>query len=101
AERAAVLGTRLEPGLAAAVHPDVTPRIERAALGLDVEDPGRPETVLGGERAGEERHRLCQPRAQAAALAEQGRAFRQRDTIDAVLDVAHLVPDVDPTDARR
>src|SRR5262245_51829275 len=43
AQRPAVLSTRLEPGLAAAIYTDVTAWLERAAFGLNVEDARCPQ----------------------------------------------------------
>src|SRR5215467_13518829 len=75
-QRSAVLSTRLEPGLTAAIYTDVTAWLERAAFGLDVEDARCPQPVLGRQGTSQERDGFGEPRAQPATLTEQRGARR-------------------------
>src|SRR5262249_58444830 len=95
----AVRWARLHPRLAASVHRDVSACVEDTALRLDVEDTRGAQSVLGRKRAGQERDRAGEAGTQAAAVAEERRAFRQDDPIDPVLDVAHLLAHVDAAGA--
>ena len=81
--------------MAAAIHTDVPALLKDAALGLDVDDAGRSQAILGGQCARDKLDRVRQARAQPAVLSKQAHAFRQRHPVDAVLNVRVLVADVD------
>ncbi len=88
----AVFEARMNGAVTAAVEVDVSPRIDRPVLGLDIEHARLPETVLGRQRAGDERDTLGKTRVELAA--EAGDAFRDQDVVDPVLHVGVIVPDV-------
>ena len=53
ATRAAIFDARCQHAAAAAVHANRSAGLERAAAGLDVDNAGVAESILGRERAGD------------------------------------------------
>ncbi len=93
ARGAAIVETRGEGAVAAAVQGDRTARIEGAALGLQVDDSGGAQSILGGQCAIDERHRGNQPRIQR--LAEDTDAFGQDDAVQPILQAVVLAAHVE------
>ena len=67
ADPAALFGARLKRRLLAAIQRERAARIERPGLGLDVDDAGGAQAVLRRQRAGDQRHRIGEPRLQRLA----------------------------------
>ena len=83
--RAAVFKARTNRVITAAIHFRRAAVLKRAALGLDVNDARRAETVLRRQRAGNELHGVNETRIKFEA--ETGNAFRQQHVVDAILQV--------------
>ena len=89
---AARLEARLDQAIAAAVNPDAPFGLERALLGLDVDDSRGAIAILGGKRAGEQR-RIAH-HSGVEHWGEGCETPRQQNPVDPVLDVGVLAPDV-------
>src|SRR5581483_244497 len=89
---AAVINTRLDLAVTAAVDRHRSVSFERAALGGQVDDAGRIEAVLRRQRASDEIQRLDQSGIER--LAEDRDAFREDDSVQAVLQAVVLAADV-------
>ena len=59
---------------------------------MDVHHGGGAETILGGQRAGDEPESLRKTRAQLGTEARD--AFRQQDVVDAILQVGMFAADM-------
>ena len=53
-DRAAVFRARIESGVAATIHSNGAARREKAAVSLDIDDAGGPQTVFRGQGAGDQ-----------------------------------------------
>ncbi len=93
AEGAAIVEARLDGAAAAAVVADAAGIVEDVVARGDVDEAYRAHTVLGRQRAGDQRHAADQARIQNTA--EAGDAVRQHDAIDAELHVGMIVAHVD------
>src|ERR1700749_4847163 len=79
---AAVVEARLKGAMAAPVQGYGAAWINDAALGLQVDDAGRPQSVLGRQSSGDQRQRRDELRVQG--LAEDADAFGQDDAVQPV-----------------
>ena len=64
ANASAPFGARLKPRVRAAIHGGRAAWVQRPGLGLDVDDAGGAQPVLRGQSAGDQRHRVGEPRLQ-------------------------------------
>ena len=90
---AAVLKTRVDRVEASAVKTDLAAGIERAVLGVHVDDARSVEAVLRRQRARDERDAIEKTRVKF--LAETGDAFGDEHIVDAVLQIRVLAADVE------
>src|SRR5208282_1698959 len=100
----AVLEARLSRPALPAVKIDVSDRVQQPIFGLDVDDPGRSQTVLRRQHSSQQADRLGEARAQH--LSEAGDAFGKLDAIYPVLKVGVVSAHVELSvrvlrDARR
>ena len=83
--RSAVLEARLRRSALPAVKIDVGQVVERAVLGLDIDDSGRAQAVFRRQRAGQQADRLGEARTQH--LAETRDALGELDPVYPVLKI--------------
>ena len=84
---------RLEPAEAAAVDPDLAAVVQKARLGLEIDDAGGAVAVLRRQRAGDQLDRARDARIEGGA--EAADAFGDDDAVEPILQVGVLVADVD------
>ena len=60
---------------------------------MNVNHPGGVESILGGQRTGDERN--AAEKAGIEFLTEAGDAFRNQDIVDAVLEIGVLAADME------
>ena len=94
---AAIFEARLQPVPRSAIHRDLATGIGDAGLGLDVDDAGGLEAILGRQRAGDQRQAAGE--AFFDRLAEDRQPFRQLHAVQAVLHVGVLAAQMDLTEA--
>ena len=89
----AIFQRRLQPVPTAAVHRYGQPRIGEAGFGLDVDDTGGLEPVLGWQSASDQRQAAGEAFRQC--LTEHRQAFRQLHAVQPVLHVGMLAAQMD------
>ena len=99
ADRPAIFEARREIGEAAAINADLAAAVEGAAFGGDVDDAGRVQAVLRGQRAVD--HRDIADQAAVEHLAEAGNAVWQQHAVDPVLHVGVFVAQMQRAAGRR
>ncbi len=93
----AILQRRLQPIPTAAIHRNGQPRIGESGLGLDVDDPGGLETVLGWQSAGDQRQ--APGEAFRERLTKYRQTLRQFHAVQPVLHVGVFAAQMDLAEA--
>ncbi len=92
ARRAAIVEARFKLVVAAAIHGNMTARVEQTGLGLDVDHAAGVEPVFRGQCARDQFDRGCQPGVER--LAEDADALGKDDSVDPELEGIVLAADM-------